>query len=214
MAGPATVTSGMDVALAELRNGSLYRFADWPNPAVPNGRIGVYTVWRDDQLVCVGMGGRAIGPDADISGPASGAGASKPLGHACIRAPVGRSVLRLRFRPLGPARPQPPADRRRRPRSALSAPWPSLTLPLPLRPGQPRSAGATSEDHGAAINRGSSRAAVGFDTGTFALANIGRTAAGQRPAADAPDLAVVFPDPFDAIHRPQCSGHLLTEFAF
>lgn len=72
MAGPAAVTSGMDVVRAELRNGSLYRFADWPNPAVPNGRIGVYTVWHGDQLIYVGMAGRAIGPDADTSEPASG----------------------------------------------------------------------------------------------------------------------------------------------
>jgi hypothetical protein len=42
------MTSDMDAALAELRDGPLYRFADWLNPAVPNGRIGVYTVWRDD----------------------------------------------------------------------------------------------------------------------------------------------------------------------
>lgn len=62
----------MDIALAELRNASLHRFGDWPNPAVPNGRIGVYTVWRDDQLIYVGMAGRAIGPDADASEPASG----------------------------------------------------------------------------------------------------------------------------------------------
>jgi len=33
-----------------------------PNPAVPNGRIGVYTVWRDDRLIYVGMAGRALGP--------------------------------------------------------------------------------------------------------------------------------------------------------
>ena len=51
------MTSDVHVALGELRNGPLYQFADWPNPAVPNGRIGVYTVWRDDQLVYVGMAG-------------------------------------------------------------------------------------------------------------------------------------------------------------
>ena len=66
------MTSEMDAALAELRDGPLYRFADWPNPAVPNGRIGVYTVWHDDQLVYVGMAGRAISPGAADSEPASG----------------------------------------------------------------------------------------------------------------------------------------------
>jgi hypothetical protein len=59
------VTSDMHVALAELRSGRLYRFDDWPNPAVSNGRIGAYTVWRDDQLIYVGMAGRAI--DAETS---------------------------------------------------------------------------------------------------------------------------------------------------
>jgi len=70
------MTSDMHAALAELRDGPLYRFADWPNPAVPNGRIGVYTVWHDDQLVYVGMAGRAIGPGAADSEAASG----RPMG--------------------------------------------------------------------------------------------------------------------------------------
>jgi hypothetical protein len=42
--------------LAELRDGPLYRLADRPNPAVPSGRIGVYTVCHEDQLVYVGDG--------------------------------------------------------------------------------------------------------------------------------------------------------------
>jgi hypothetical protein len=66
------MNSYMHAALAELRDGPLYRFADWPNPAVPNGRIGVYTVWHDDQLVYVGMAGRAIGPGVGDSEAASG----------------------------------------------------------------------------------------------------------------------------------------------
>ena len=66
------MTSDMHAALAELRDGPLYRFADWPNPAVPNGRIGVYTVWHDDQLVYVGMAGRAIGSGGADSEAASG----------------------------------------------------------------------------------------------------------------------------------------------
>jgi len=67
------MTSDVHVALAELRNGPRYRFADWPNPAVPNGKIGAYTVWRDDQLVYVGMAGRAIDTAAGhTSEPASG----------------------------------------------------------------------------------------------------------------------------------------------
>ena len=66
------MTSDMAAALAELHDGPLYRFADWPNPAVPNGRIGVYTVWHDDQLLYVGMAGRAISAGAADSEPASG----------------------------------------------------------------------------------------------------------------------------------------------
>jgi hypothetical protein len=65
------MSSSSTLALAELRDGPLYRFADWPNPQVPNGRIGVYTVWDGDELIYVGMGGRAVGPSADANGPAS-----------------------------------------------------------------------------------------------------------------------------------------------
>src|SRR6516162_6134450 len=61
-----------NAALAELRDGPLYRFADWPNPAVPNGRIGVYTIWHGDQLIYVGMAGRAIGSGGADSEAASG----------------------------------------------------------------------------------------------------------------------------------------------
>jgi hypothetical protein len=66
------MTSGPHAALAELADGTLYRFADWPNPAVPNGRIGVYTVWQDDQLVYVGMAGRALIPGGAVAEPAPG----------------------------------------------------------------------------------------------------------------------------------------------
>jgi hypothetical protein len=65
------MTNNRNVALAELRDGPLYGFADWPNPAVPNGRIGVYTLWHGDQLIYVGMAGRAIGPSSDMSEPVS-----------------------------------------------------------------------------------------------------------------------------------------------
>jgi hypothetical protein len=84
------MSSSSNLALAELRDGPLYRFADWPNPEVPNGRIGVYTVWRGDQLIYVGMAGRALGPSADTSGPGccQAHRASKPSGIARIRTPV------------------------------------------------------------------------------------------------------------------------------
>jgi hypothetical protein len=38
---------------------------------VPNGRIGVYTIWQGDQLIYVGMAGRAIGLSSDMSEPVS-----------------------------------------------------------------------------------------------------------------------------------------------
>jgi hypothetical protein len=66
------MTNDPHAALAELRDGPLYRFADWPNPAVPNGRIGAYTVWQDDQLVYVGMAGRALSPGEAVDQPAPG----------------------------------------------------------------------------------------------------------------------------------------------
>lgn len=65
------MSSSSTLALAELRDGPLYRFADWPNPEIPNGRIGVYAVWGGDELIYVGKGGRAVGPNADTNGPAS-----------------------------------------------------------------------------------------------------------------------------------------------
>lgn len=67
------MTNDPHVALTALLNGPLYRFADWPNSVVPNARIGVYTVWRDDQLLYVGMAGREIGsPGETVSEQASG----------------------------------------------------------------------------------------------------------------------------------------------
>jgi hypothetical protein len=54
------MTSDGQTALAQLCTGPLYRFADWPNPAVPNDSIGVYTVWRGERLIYVGMSGRGL----------------------------------------------------------------------------------------------------------------------------------------------------------
>jgi len=42
-----------------------YRFADWPNPAVPEGSVGIYTVWDGKLLLYVGMSGR--GPDTAVT---------------------------------------------------------------------------------------------------------------------------------------------------
>jgi hypothetical protein len=42
----------------ELAIGPPFRFADWPNDQVPRRAAGVYTVWRADEFLYVGMSGR------------------------------------------------------------------------------------------------------------------------------------------------------------
>jgi len=42
----------------ELQHGALFRFADWPSDAVPRQALGVYTIWRQRQLIYAGMSGR------------------------------------------------------------------------------------------------------------------------------------------------------------
>ena len=52
--------------LSALETGMPYRFADWPNPAVPRVAAGVYTVWLPDgHLLYVGMSGRGMRLDVD-----------------------------------------------------------------------------------------------------------------------------------------------------
>lgn len=45
---------------ARLDSGPLFRFADWPNPEVPQVAAGVYTIWQADRLIYVGMSGRSL----------------------------------------------------------------------------------------------------------------------------------------------------------
>jgi hypothetical protein len=54
--GPAATGRGPD--LTGLQDGPAFRFADWPNDLVPRRAAGVYTVWREDELLYVGMSGR------------------------------------------------------------------------------------------------------------------------------------------------------------
>jgi hypothetical protein len=42
----------------ELASGPLFSFADWPSDLVPRRVAGVYTIWRGDQFIYVGMSGR------------------------------------------------------------------------------------------------------------------------------------------------------------
>jgi hypothetical protein len=49
-----------EAELTALSAGLLFRFADWPNEAVPKRQAGVYTVWRGDQLLYAGMAGKLM----------------------------------------------------------------------------------------------------------------------------------------------------------
>jgi hypothetical protein len=52
----------------ELEAGPLHRFKDWPDDQVPKRAAGVYTVWDGDQLLYVGMSGRAMtAEDLEVS---------------------------------------------------------------------------------------------------------------------------------------------------
>lgn len=40
------------------QNGPVFTFAEWPSDQVPRRTAGVYTVWRQDEFIYVGMSGR------------------------------------------------------------------------------------------------------------------------------------------------------------
>lgn len=44
--------------LSDLLQGPLFWFRDWPNRAVPTVAAGVYTIWRGEEFIYVGMSGR------------------------------------------------------------------------------------------------------------------------------------------------------------
>lgn len=50
------MTKGQE-AVDVLADGPVYRFADWPIASIPKGP-GVYTVWRADEFLYVGIAGR------------------------------------------------------------------------------------------------------------------------------------------------------------
>jgi hypothetical protein len=54
----------VNAKLRELEAGGLYRFADWPNGAVPAVAAGAYTVWEGERLVYAGMAGRSLTEEA------------------------------------------------------------------------------------------------------------------------------------------------------
>jgi hypothetical protein len=50
--------AGTVSSVQELAAGPLFEFADWPDDHVPRRAAGVYTVWRADEFLYVGMSGR------------------------------------------------------------------------------------------------------------------------------------------------------------
>jgi hypothetical protein len=62
-----------DAIIDQLAHGPLHRFADWPNAEVPKVAIGIYTVWRDEELLYVGIAGKSKNlPAMKASGGKSG----------------------------------------------------------------------------------------------------------------------------------------------
>jgi hypothetical protein len=53
----------------ELASGPLFSFADWPNDLVPRRAVGVYTIWRADDFIYVGMSGRGAQREDFVAGP-------------------------------------------------------------------------------------------------------------------------------------------------
>lgn len=53
----------------ELQAGPAYKFADWPNDQVPRRAAGVYTVWRNAELIYAGMSGRGAQSEDFVARP-------------------------------------------------------------------------------------------------------------------------------------------------
>jgi hypothetical protein len=52
-----------------LQDGPSFRFADWPSTQVPRRAAGVYTVWRQDEFIYVGMSGRGAQSEDFVASP-------------------------------------------------------------------------------------------------------------------------------------------------
>jgi hypothetical protein len=53
----------------DLQNGSVFKFAEWPNDRVPRRAAGVYTVWRGAELIYAGMSGRGAQSEDFVARP-------------------------------------------------------------------------------------------------------------------------------------------------
>lgn len=49
----------------------VFRFADWPNDQVPRRASSVYTVWRHEEFIYVGMSGRGVSAEDFVAGQGS-----------------------------------------------------------------------------------------------------------------------------------------------
>lgn len=73
-------TASAAAAITELQTGPVFRFADWPNEAVPLRAAGVYTIWRGDDLIYAGMSGRGAQAEDFVARPGpDGSGKGKWL---------------------------------------------------------------------------------------------------------------------------------------
>lgn len=52
-----------------LQDGPVFKFADWPSDQVPRRAAGVYTVWRRDEFIYVGMSGRGARSEDFVASP-------------------------------------------------------------------------------------------------------------------------------------------------
>jgi hypothetical protein len=62
-------------AVQELQDVPALKFADWPHPGLPRRAAGVYTIWRQEDLLYAGMSGRGaqaedftVGSDGKAAG--------------------------------------------------------------------------------------------------------------------------------------------------
>jgi len=89
MAGVRHSFAGTVSTVDELASGTLFSFADWPNDLVPRRAAGVYTIWRADDFIYVGMSGRGAQSEDFVVGdgqPAQAKGLWTRLGsHASGR---------------------------------------------------------------------------------------------------------------------------------
>lgn len=58
VSGPSDAQEVLAAAVLELQDGTALKFADWPDVGLPRRAAGVYTIWRQENLLYAGMSGR------------------------------------------------------------------------------------------------------------------------------------------------------------